>query len=127
MRTASDSRVRPGARERLREAVAEQGPVRQAGDAVVEGLAGQLALQADLLADVAGVQDEAADVAVVAQVGDVRLDLPPLAEAVEKAEDPAAKLPALGDVGDGLDVVGMDDLVEAARQGAPPPSGRAAR
>ena len=52
------------ARERLVEPVAEQGAVGEAGEPVVERLARQLLLEPDALGDVAGVEHDAADVAV---------------------------------------------------------------
>ena len=83
--TASTSRERAGPGERLVEAVAEQGAVGEAGEAVVEGLPRELLLEADPLGDVARVEDDPADVAVVAQVGDVRLQVAPLLEAVARS------------------------------------------
>ena len=55
-------------RDRLVEAVAEQGPVRHSREAVVVGLVGELLLEPHAFGDVAGVHHDAAHMAVVAQV-----------------------------------------------------------
>ena len=60
------------------DAVVEQGPVRQAGHGVVEGLVLQLLLERALLADVAGVQHDAGDVRVGGQVVGGHLDGQPV-------------------------------------------------
>ena len=64
-------------RQCVRDAVGEEGAVREPGDRVVERLVGELALERLALADVARVQDDAADVLVVDQVGvpDLELEL----------------------------------------------------
>ena len=90
--TASGSRERGRPGERLVEAIAEQRAVREPGEAVVERLVGELLLEPHALGDVAGVEHDAADVPVVAQVGDVRLEVPPLAEPVAHAEDDLVRL-----------------------------------
>nr|BFE68985.1 hypothetical protein GCM10020092_022860 [Actinoplanes digitatis] len=56
--------------------LAEQGAVGELGERVVVRLVHELLLQLLALADVAGVQDQAADVRVVEQVGDGDLGLP---------------------------------------------------
>ena len=63
------------ARDRVTDALDEQRAVGQAGDRVVEGLMGELALEGLALADVAGVQDDAADMLVAGQVGEQDLEL----------------------------------------------------
>ena len=80
--TASGVARALGPRERLVEAVAEERAVGEAGQAVVERLPRELLLEPDALGHVAGVEHDAADLAVVAQVGDVRLEVAPLAEPV---------------------------------------------
>ena len=56
------------AHERMLDAVGEERAVGELGDRVVEGLVGELILERLALADVAPVQDDAADVLVVDQV-----------------------------------------------------------
>ena len=51
------------------------------------GLVRELLLEPDAFGDVAGVHHDAAHVAVVAQVGDVRLEVAPLPELVRHPED----------------------------------------
>ena len=80
--------------ERLLQAVAEECAVGQHGETVVEGLPRELFLQANALGDVPRVQHHAADAAVGAEVGDVRLEVAPLAEAVLDAEDGFRRLGA---------------------------------
>ena len=85
--TASASRDARGPRERLVEPVAEQRAVRRGPvSAVVERLPGQLLLEPHALGHVARVEHDAADVPVAAQVGDVGLEVTPLAEPVAHAE-----------------------------------------
>ena len=69
-------------RQGVVEPVAEERSVGEAGQPVVEGLARELFLERHALADVAPVEHDAAHVLLVAQVGHVRLDVAPLAEAV---------------------------------------------
>ena len=78
--------------QRLVEAIAEESAVRQARQAVVERLQRQLLLQAHPLGDVATVEDDAADLPVGAEVGDVRLEMPPLRELVHHPEDDLVRL-----------------------------------
>ena len=66
----------------VRDAVGEQGAVREAGERVVEGLARQLGLEHLALGDVAVVDDDAADGGVVEQVAADRLHRPPRAVGV---------------------------------------------
>ena len=82
------------ARQRLLEPVAEERAVGEAGEAVVERLPRELLLERDPLADVAPVEHHAAHVLFLAQVGDVGLDVAPLAEVVAHAEDDLARLAA---------------------------------
>ena len=83
-----------GARERLLEPVAEERTVGEPGEAVVERLPRQLLLEPDALGDVTGVQHDAADEPVCAQVGHVRLELPPLAEPIPQPELDLVRLSA---------------------------------
>ena len=56
----------------------------------MERLPGQLLLEPDALGDVARVEDDAADLPVAAQVGDVRLEVAPLAEPVRSRKSTRA-------------------------------------
>jgi hypothetical protein len=58
----------------------------------VERLPRQLLLQPDALGDVARVEDHAADLPVGAEVGHVRLEMPPFPEAVQQPEDDLGRL-----------------------------------
>ena len=58
----------------------------------MERLPGELLLEPHALGDVAGVEDDAADLAVAAQVGDVRLEVAPLAEPVAHPEHDLVRL-----------------------------------
>ena len=80
------------------------------------GLLGQFLLQPHPLADIAGVQDDAANLAVAAQVGHVRLEVAPLAEAVLHPEHELVGPP--GRVGRTHDraVVGVQEADETAPQ-----------
>ena len=98
------------ARQGLVETVAEQRAVGEAGEAVVEGLARELLLEPDPLGDVARVEHHAPDVAVLAQVGHVRLEMPPLLEAVRHPEDQLPRLPVLERGAHRGAVVGMHDV-----------------
>ena len=111
---ASGSRERARARERMVEPVAEERAVGKPGQAVVEGLARELLLEHHALADVARVEHDAAHVLLAAQVGDVRLDVAPLAEAVADAEDDLAAARRCAHVpATQRAVVGMHDRGEA--------------
>ena len=68
------------------QAVHEERAVGEAGEGVVEGLVGELLLRLLALGGVAGVEDDAADVAVVEEVGGDGLDVAPVAMLVEQAE-----------------------------------------
>ena len=106
-----------GPRERLVEPVAEQRAVGEPGEAVVERLPGQLLLEPHALGDVAGVEDDAADLPVVAQVGDVRLEVAPLAEPVPHAgRAPAPGAPCVDRRVDGGEVVGLDEPLESVAE-----------
>ena len=69
------ARLAAAARDRVADALDEQRAVGQAGDRVVERLVGELALEGLALADVARVEDDAADVLVAGQVGEQDLEL----------------------------------------------------
>ncbi len=77
--------VAPAA-ERVLDAVAEQRPVREVGDRVVERLVGQLLLELLALGDVAQVDDDPADGGVVEQVGDQALGVQQATVAVADAK-----------------------------------------
>ncbi len=105
-----------GARHGLVEPVAEQGAVRQGGEAVVERLPDQLLLEPHPLGHVARVQHHAAQLPVVAQVGHVGVEVPPLPEAVQHAEHDLARLAArAGGLEHGL-VLRVDELHELVAQ-----------
>ena len=57
-----------------------------AAEGVALGLLGELVLEPHALGDVAGVEHDAAHVAVVAEIGDVRFEVPPLARRVAHRE-----------------------------------------
>ena len=101
-RAASDR-----AHERVLDAVGEQRAVGEVRDGVVERLVRELVLERLPLADVAAVQDDAADVLVLEQVGVLHLELEPRAVAMpERALDHvrlgAAAGVRLADAGDDL-------------------------
>ena len=79
--TAGVRVVAPGARDRLADLLGEHRAVGQAGDGVVERLVRELGLELLALADVAGVEQDPADVLVVDQVGEQDLELARLAVA----------------------------------------------
>ena len=66
----------PSVPERVLQPVLEQGPVRQAGQRVVERLLGQLLLVQRPLGDVTVVEDQTADGGVVKKVGGRHLEMP---------------------------------------------------
>ena len=116
--TASGDRARSERATRLVEPVAEQGAVREGGEAVVERLPGQLLLEPHALGHVARVQHDAAQLPVVAQVGHVGVEVPPLPEAVQHAEHDLARLAArAGGLEHGL-VVRVDELHRTCRPAA---------
>ena len=81
------------------DAVGEQGPVGEARDRVVEGLVRELILERLALADVAAVQDDAADVLVLQQVRVLNLELEPGAVAVPERALDHVGLGAAADIG----------------------------
>ena len=80
----------PGASHGMPHPLAEQRPVGQVGHRVVEGLVGELLLERLALADVAAVEDDAADVLVVEQirVEDLELADAPVAVAQRALQHP---------------------------------------
>ena len=113
--------------ERLVEPVAEQRAVGEAGQPVVEGLRRQLLLEPDALGDVARVEDDAADAAVVAEVGDVRLEVAPS----RRSGCVTRNTISLGGSPFGVrclaarSVVGVDELERSRRRAARSPRARA--
>src|SRR5204863_3947249 len=71
-----------GARKRLLKAVAEERAIRELRQAVVERLVRQLLLETNAFGDVPCVQHDASDPAVRAEIGDMRLEMPPLPEPI---------------------------------------------
>ena len=69
------ARLAPGARDRLADLLGEHRAVRESGHGVVERLVGELGLERLALADVAGVEQDAADVLVVDEVREQDLEL----------------------------------------------------
>ena len=74
----------PRAGDRVPDALGEERPVGEPGDRVVEGLMRELFLERLALADVAAVEDDAADVLVAEQVRAVELELVRRAVAVDQ-------------------------------------------
>ena len=99
--------------QRLVEPVAEERTVGEAREPVVEGLVRELVLEPDALGDVAGVQDDPADVPVAAQVADVGFELAPLAELVLQAEHELVRLAVGAGCVERLAVVGVDEARES--------------
>jgi hypothetical protein len=104
---------RVGAGQGVLDPLGEQGPVGQAGQAVVEGLVDQLGLQLLAVGDVAGVQHQPAHVGVLEQVGGHGLGVQPGAVAVADPPGLGGRHPRpqgrLGhEPGDPLAVVGVD-------------------
>ena len=73
------------AHDRVLHAVGEKGPVGEIRDGVVERLMRELLLERFPLADVAAVQDDAADVLVLEQIGVLHFELKPGSVAVTEA------------------------------------------
>jgi hypothetical protein len=95
--------VAAGALEGVVDAVFEQGPVGQGGQAVVEGLVGELVFELAAFGDVASVEDQPAHTGVVEQVGDGELGGAPVAAAVLDGElELEHPIGALGDLGQAL-------------------------
>ena len=97
----------------------EQGPVGQAGQAVVERLVDELGLQLLAVGDVAGVQHQPADVGVLEQVGGDRLGVQPGAVTVAHPPGLGGRHPRpqgrLGhEPGHPLAVVGVDQAERVA-------------
>ena len=86
------------AHDRVLDAVGEERAVGEPGDRVVERLVRELVLERLALADVAAVQDDAADVLVVEQVGVLHLELQPRAVAVPERALDHVRLGAAADV-----------------------------
>ena len=113
--------------QRLVEPVAEERPVGETRQAVVEGLVHELLFEPDALGDVAGVQHDPADVPVGAQVAHVRLELTPLSEPVLQAELELVRLAVRAGFVQRGAVALVDEACES-RSRAPPPRGvRASR
>ena len=74
------------ATERVLHAIAEQRPVREVGDRVVERLVGELLLELLALGDVAQVDDDSADGGLVQKVGDQAFGVQQATIAVADAE-----------------------------------------
>src|SRR5439155_26028689 len=91
--------------ERLDELVAE---------AVALRLPGQLLLEHHAVGDVSGVEDDAVDVTVVAEIGDVSLEMAPLSEPVAHADDDLARLAPLPRGLDRSSVVVVYEPLESA-------------
>ena len=87
------------AHDRVLDAVGEQRAVGEARDRVVEGLVRELVLERLALADVAAVQDDAADVLVLQQVRVLHLELEPGAVAMPERALDHVRLRAAADVG----------------------------
>ena len=101
-------------RKRLVDPVAEQRPVGEAREAVLERLPRQLLLELNALGHIAGVEDDAGYVAVLAQVADVRLEVAPFVEPVLDAEHEPVGSAAAGRHAYRLVVVGMHAFLEAS-------------
>ena len=80
----------------------------------MERLPGELLLEPDALGDVAGVEDDAADVPVVAQVGDVGLEVCAIRRTCSHAEQHSCGLAVLERRGDRGAVVGIDEASKPA-------------
>ena len=76
-----------GTSEGLIEPITEQGSIRQAREVVVERLVRQLLFELDSFRDVSRVENDATDPSFLAQVGHVRLQMPPFAGCVEHSKD----------------------------------------
>ena len=108
--------------ERLVEPVAEERAVRKPGEAVVERLTRQLLLEPNPLGDVACVEHDAADVAVVAKVGDMGLEVSPFAEPVVHPEQDLVGLSVAEGRLHERAIVWMDEAQEAIDRARLPPS-----
>jgi hypothetical protein len=112
--------VAPAADERMFDAVAEERPVGQAGERVVEGLVLELRLEGLALGDVADVDDDPGDRLLGEQVRAERLDVAPLVGGVAYAEFGRGGRPRrlTGERGDerqhALCLLGVDDVDERA-------------
>ena len=109
----------PAARDRVPHALGEQRPVGEPGDRVVERLMRELLLERLALADVAAVEDDAADVLVASRLVQLHLELVRRAVLVHQGELEHLRLLASegGRVGeqlaDAVAVGGVEQLVEA--------------
>src|SRR3989475_4213309 len=106
------------ARERLIEPVAEDTPVGEARETVVERLTHQLLLEAHALGDVPRVEHDATNPPVLPQIGDVRFDVPPLAEPVPQPEHELVRLRVQRRGAHGALVVGVDEIEEGGPEQA---------
>ena len=102
------------AHDRVLDAVGEQRAVGEARDGVVERLVRELVLERLALADVAAVEDDAADVLVLEQVGVLHLELEPRAVAMPERALDHVGLRAAADV----------RLADARERSAPAAAGR---
>ena len=115
--TATGVGAAVGAGQRVVEPVGEQRAVGQAGQRVVEGVVLQLGLELLLRGDVAGGDDDGADVGVAEQVGVDALHVPPAAVAVPQPQVRGRAGPSPGDgLGTGGEqgqpVLGMGEVGE---------------
>ena len=79
----------------------------------MECLTRELLFEPDPLSDITGIQHDATNVTVGAQVRDVRLQLAPLTEPVLQPKQDLVWLPAVGDSLQQISVVGMDGADES--------------
>ena len=101
------------AREGLVKAVAEQRPVGEPGEAVVEGLARELLLEPHALTHVARVDHHAAHVAVAAEIGHVGVEMAPLVELVQHPKNGLRRLAGVLHRGGEREVVRVQQILEA--------------
>jgi hypothetical protein len=111
----------PGARHGVAEPVAEEGPVGQAGEGVVEGLMGQLLLELVAVGDVVAGDDEPGQV-LVDDLGDDGVEQPDAAVLGHQPQLAADRAPAAGQADElarGVAVLLGDDVepVEAEQLG----------
>ena len=121
------TRASGGPRERLVEPVTEERAVGEVGQPVVERLPGELLLEPDPLGHVARVQHDAADLPVVAEIGDVGLEVAPLFEPVRHPEEDSRGCAVREGGLDRGAVVRVDEALEARRRACPPRERRASR
>ena len=105
-----------GPSESLIEPITEQSSIRQTGQVVVECLVCQLLFELDSFRDVSRIENDATDPPLLAQVGHMRLQVPPFAGCVEHSKDDLRRATVNGCRLHRLAVVRVQDRFEATTE-----------